>query len=400
MLISIDSCQETMSIPDEIQACHASSRMRDQKGGVVTEPVNRRGRHSGDGGDRMSPFETFAVPENMRHLPTEALDVLERGFWQWRDEAKRADRLRSRTRICLLFELLRYSGARLGEVLALDDRRAVDIEKMQIFVGKGAQKRCVPLPEKLCRELRKFAASPAGTGLAGELFHLDPGYVRRMFYARAEQCGLPRELGAPQVLRRSRAIELLRSGVPLGVVQEILGQSSADLVSVFQNWSKHDVQDIVRRMAVDAAPLRSSARNVFSGHVAEIRRDGVMAEVVLETVFGQHVSAVITVESLEALQLDIGVPVSASIKAPLVDVVFDAEGRVSSASNCFAAEITGVRRSEVLSEITGRSVDGMRFCALLASRVLDEQQPERDGPSAGQSVCFCFKALSVVLHTL
>ncbi len=105
------------------------------------------------------------------------------------------------------------------------------------------------------------------------------------------------------MLRRSRAVELLRNGVPLGVVRKVLGQSSADLAAVYQEWSSGDVKNIVRRMALEETALKSSARNTFIGHVSSVRRDGVLADVEFETAEGFTISSVITLESLYNLIL-------------------------------------------------------------------------------------------------
>ena len=37
----------------------------------------------------------------------------------------------------------------------------------------------------------------------------------------AEEAGIPKELGQPHILRHTRAIELLRAGVPVSIVQNI-----------------------------------------------------------------------------------------------------------------------------------------------------------------------------------
>lgn len=365
-----------------------------QKGNLVSAG-QRRGRRSGDGGDKLAPCEVFDVPEEVRHLDSAGLVCLERSYRCWRDGAGRADRVRSRTRVLLLFLMLRHSGAKLGEILDIDVRQSVDAARAVVTLGNEKHRRDVPLPRTYVRELMTFVDGPMGTGLDGKVFALDPGYIRRIFYARAEDSGIDRSLGSPAALRRSRAVELLRSGVPLGVVREVLGQSRADLAAVFQRWSEGDVQSIVRRMSVSEKPLRTSARNTFSGHVTQVKRDGVMAEVELATASGRRVTAVITTESLDALDLEPGVPVAATVKAPHVDVFAMEEPRAESARNSFAAKVSSVRGTEVLTEVTGVAEDGAGLCALVSTSAFSASPFD-----VGDAVEFRFKALAVVLHTL
>ncbi|TIH12516.1 TOBE domain-containing protein [Marinifilum sp. JC120] len=343
---------------------------------------------------RLAPAEVFDVPENILHLSGRDLSILEEEFRGWKDGATRADYVRSRTRAFCLFLVLRHSGAKLGEILGLDEREAVDLDRAVVLLGRKGHSREVPLPQSVCRELKGLIDGPMGSGLEGELFHLDPGYVRRIFYERAESCGLERKKGAPSVLRRSRAVEMLRNGVPLGVVRKVLGQSSADLAAVYQEWSSGDVKNIVRRMALEENALKSSARNTFIGQVSSVRRDGILADVEFETAEGFTISSVITLESLYKLDLEPGISVSATVKAPLV-AVRPLKGKGISSRNCVRAKVTSIKQTEVLAEVSGESAAGTQMCALVTSWSIEEE-----GLFEGADVEFCFKALSVVLHAV
>ena len=45
--------------------------------------------------------------------------------------------------------------------------------------------------------------------------------------------GIPKELAHPHILRHTRAIELLRAGVPVTVVQDLLGHSALTTTAVY-----------------------------------------------------------------------------------------------------------------------------------------------------------------------
>lgn len=346
------------------------------------------------GKSHLVPSDVFDVPENIVYLDSNQLDCLEIEFRRWKDGTARADYVRSRTRTCCLFLILRHTGAKLGEILGLDERENVDLARAVIKLGRGETLREVPLPQNVCRGLKGLIDGPMNSGLEGKIFQLDPGYVRRIFYDRAQACGFDRKMGAPSVLRRSRAVELLRNGVPLGVVRKVLGQSSVDLAAVYQEWSSGDVKNIVRRMSFKETALKTSARNTFLGHVKEVRRDGILADVEFETAEGFIISSVITLESLYKLDLEPGVPVSATVKAPLVSVR-PISGKARSARNSIPATVTSLKQSEVLAEVSGESKEGTQMCALVTTWSIEEE-----GLEEGGQVEFCFKALSVVLHVV
>lgn len=339
--------------------------------------------------------EVFTVPEGVRHLTGEELARLERAFADWRERASVPAWIPSRRRMHLIFQLLRHTGARLGEILALDETRDIDVEAGVVRLGKGRSRRDVPVPDKLARELKLLLRDPEVVGGAeGGWFRVDQGYLRKIFYARARECGLPAELANPRVLRNSRAVEMLRSNVPLAVVRRILGQSSSDLTEVFQHYSQAAANSLVRRLALSELPGRTSARNTFLGRVVRVRGDGVMAEVLMETEVGDNLYAVITGESVDNLGLEPGAPVAATIKAPLVNV-FRAGASPGSTRNSFAAAITSVRSTSVLTEIAGRTESGHKLCALISSDAAADL-----GLAVGDAAEFRFKALSVVINTV
>ena len=340
------------------------------------------------------PRDIFDVPDKMQHLNSSQLQAFEGAFLRWKKEAKRADSVLSRQRMWLVFSLLRCTGARLGEVLSLDDTVAFDPEGLCVRLARDDRMREVPVPETLFAEIRNTLDSPMGYGLRGRFFQLDPGYFRRTCYARGTECGLPKELACPRVLRNSRAVEMLRSGVPITVVKDTLGQSSLDLTSVYQHFSQGDAAAMVRISQQDMRH-RTSARNSFVGRVSEIRQDSVMAEVVVEAQDSVMVSAVITVGSVRSMRLEVGSPVVATIKAPLVNVVQCDDAVSCSARNRMLATILHVVNSPVMTEVSGVLPDGTEVCALISSRSASEM-----GLRRGDTAQFWFKALSVVLNTV
>lgn len=343
---------------------------------------------------KVCPREFFRVSEHVKYLEPPRVSAFERAFAEWKDSAKRADSVRARMRMWLIFLLLRHSGARLGEILSLDDTVCFDAGNTAIRLGSEDRQRSVPLPEEVFAQVMDILDGPMGCGARGDFFRADPGYFRRICYARGEEAGLPRELSGPNVLRNTRAVEMLRSGVPITVVRDVLGQSSLDLTACFQQFSPEDMHSIVHS-AQQAMRRQTSARNSFVGHVTRIKRDSVMAEVVMETRTGSAISAVITTDSLRSLDLKEGSPLVATVKAPLVNVMRRGRDTAGSARNRFCATILRVTDSPVISEVLGRLDDGTDVCALISAGSAEELALQH-----GDKVEFWFKALSVVLNTV
>ena len=68
-------------------------------------------------------------------------------------------------------------------------------------------------------------------------------------------------------------------------------------------------------LAAGDAPIRTSARNCLAGTVARREDGAVNTEIVLELALGKTITAVITRQSADALNLIVGAPAQALIKA-------------------------------------------------------------------------------------
>jgi molybdopterin-binding protein len=69
--------------------------------------------------------------------------------------------------------------------------------------------------------------------------------------------------------------------------------------------------------------MRISARNILQGTVKQIIPGAINSEVIIETSHGETIVSVITKESVESLELKVGKPVYAVIKASFVMVAVD-----------------------------------------------------------------------------
>lgn len=339
----------------------------------------------------------FHVPEGIRHLETEQIERLTQTFFAWRDAARTAPMRRARQRMCLVYLMLRHTGGKLGEVLSLNERTDIDVNQGTVTLGGSDgdnTPRHVVTPKDFLEEVLRFAASPANRGISGELFKLDPGFVRRKLYEQARKAGLPVGRVSPTSLRHSRAVELLRGGVPLPVVQVMLGHSSLVLTSIYCSFSDQDCQRIVNHCVTKESRMKTSARNTFFGTVTSVRKSPLLTEVSLAAQNGFEVVSVITNESFDRLGLSEGQPVTALVKAPWVLLGKDEQKARTSARNCFPGRVTGIRGDGVAVEIMGVLEGGTPMCALITAESVESLDIKEN-----DELWFFFKAFSVILST-
>lgn len=327
------------------------------------------------------------------YLDAAQLARLTESFSAWKNSAPTPAQRRSRSRLWLAYLLLRYGALRLGEMTALDDRSDIDFERCLIEV-QGPPARSVQLPADVMREIAAFLDDPMFYSLRGEVFCIDPGYLRRKFYEQAELAGLPRDLANPRALRRSRGMELVRGGVPFKAVQLFLGRRervNSDLGYLPPTAGRRMVQQYLAR----EVKMKTSARNIFVGSVSRLARDGLLAEVELVTLSGLKVVAIITEESLENLCIDEGRIVTASVKAPWVVLAApEGDGGLkTSARNQFCGKVTDIKEGRLASEVTVELYEGSKVCALLTGDSLKRLNIER-----GKDMTVMFRAFSVILN--
>lgn len=332
-----------------------------------------------------------------KYLDPIRLHQLERSFREWTAAALRCDVRISRRRILLIFLLIRYTGAKLNEVLGLNPLEDIDFEKKFAVFGRmqegtGRPQRKVQLSEALCREVRTIIAEPAMQKSGKNMLRVDPGFVRRKFYERAEACGMAKQLGAPEILRKSRAIELMQNNVPLPAVQMLLGHSTPNLTSTYVTFSEEDIQQLTRLFMEKESARKTSARNSFFGKVQTIRQGDIQTLVELVTMGGQRLTTVITNNSLQRLGLKVGKLITAEVKAPWVMLQKSRDLHGCSADNMFNGIVEKITPGEINTEYIIRIADGTEVCSLVTS-----ESSRRLALKEGDEVRALFSSYSVVL---
>jgi molybdate transport system regulatory protein len=138
--------------------------------------------------------------------------------------------------------------------------------------------------------------------------------------------------------------------------------------------------------------MKTSARNQFSGTVSKIVLGAINDEIELTVEGGHKIVAVVTHESARSLDLQVGAPAYALIKASSVLIVTEDAGVRFSARNRFHGKVAAVKAGAVNTEVVIEMPEG----GSVASMVTHESA-ERLGLAVGASASAIFKASSVII---
>lgn len=348
------------------------------------------------------------APDREKCLDAIQLHQLEQSFRDWIETASRSDVRISRKRVLLIFLLIRYTGAKLNEVLNLDPLQDIDFDNQFLFFGRTNEEfsrpqRKVHLSATLCQEIQKIIKyfplkkEESDKRSSQSILNVDPGFVRRKFYERAQACGIPKQLGAPEILRKSRAVELIQNNMPLPAVQMLLGHSTPNLTSSYVSFSKEDLQQVTKLFMEKESNRKTSARNSFFGKVQTIQKGDIQTRVELVTVGGHLVTTIITNGSLDRLGLKKGMLITAEVKAPYVilqknDKHKSASEIKCSADNIFNGTVERIARGKINTEYIVQIADGTEVCSLVTS-----ESCRRLGLAEGDNVWVLFNSFSVLL---
>lgn len=300
------------------------------------------------------------------------LKHLEREFRTWAQGSRRADVALSRRRILLIFLLIRHTGAKLHEVLEVSPLRDIDHDRLIVTFGRATpeQARTVPLSKALAGEIRDILSDQLFRQASGRTLAVDPAFVRRKFYERAQACGFPKNLASPEMIRKSRGVELMQSNMPLPAVQMYLGHSTPSLTSAYVSFSEEDIRAITSSFLQRESHRKTSARNSFFGKITTIRPADIQAEVLLTTLDGQVISSVITLDSLRRMGLKTGRLATVEVKAPWVSLYRGEEDPPCSAENRLSGVITGIRRGRVNTEFVLAVGQDTELCVVATTESL------------------------------
>jgi len=337
--------------------------------------------------------------EESQTLDSSQLNQLEQSFRQWVEtSSSRKDIRLSRQRIFVIFLLIRYTGAKLNEVLKLKSLEDIDTDthsinfRMHEHDGKGVSRQ-VQIPEALSEVLKSLLAEPQFQEPGCKLFNIDPGFVRRKFYERSTSCSFPRRSGGPEMIRKARAVELLRNKMPLTAVQRLLGHSTSNLTSAYAAFSEEELRRATKIHIEKEFSRKTSACNSFFGKIQVIHKGDIQARIELATIGGEVVQAIITHGSVERLGIEVGKLITAEIKAPWVLLMKQEEEPKCSAENRFQGVIERITRGKINTEYSIRLANGTELCSITGT-----QSNQYYLLQEGDRVWAMFNCYAVVLH--
>ena len=124
---------------------------------------------------------------------------------------------------------------------------------------------------------------------------------------------------------------------------------------------------------IERMTMRVSARNQLAGKVIMIHKGAVNSEIVLQLQGEDTITAIITNDSLAALDLSIDTEVYALFKAGSVMIGTDVNAKIS-ADNRFAGKVRRIVRGSVNAEVVIELKGGNTVCSSLTLSALDELQ--------------------------
>lgn len=138
--------------------------------------------------------------------------------------------------------------------------------------------------------------------------------------------------------------------------------------------------------------MKSSARNVITGTVTQVRAGGVNSEVSLELPGGEMLHAIVTCESAQELELAPGREVQALIKASWIILAMADDNIRTSARNRLCGSVTRIVEGEVNAEIVMALSGGNTLAVIITRHSLEEM-----ALTEGAQVCALIKASHVIL---
>jgi site-specific recombinase XerD len=192
------------------------------------------------------------VGQNIDYLSEDQLNGLIGKFQEFYDKSSGPRTARIRGRYFLMFLFLRFTGARVSEVAGIDDQADVDYRSGDVTLAvlkrhsphKQNMRKMVSVPLQAVNELARYLAQYPE--MKGKALSVNRSNFFRLFQKLTLDCGIPKTLAHPHVLRHTRALEMIRAGVPLTIVQQILGHSNLNTTAIYLQFSGQEAKTILK----------------------------------------------------------------------------------------------------------------------------------------------------------
>ncbi len=198
------------------------------------------------------PRNPAATAQPLQYLSESQINRLTNSFQSWFDQKDISDaKRRIRGRYWLVFLTLRFTGARISEVVNVKpddiDFRNTEIRLITLKRHNPKKKgsyRIIPVPGNVTAEAANYLAQYPY--MKDKIFSINRSNFYKVFQERCIESNIPKEMAHPHILRHTRAIELLRAGVPVTIVQDLLGHSALTTTAVYLKISGQEAKRILK----------------------------------------------------------------------------------------------------------------------------------------------------------
>ena len=157
---------------------------------------------------------------------------------------------RGNPRDSMLINCMYFLGLTNSEVqnLMVEDVDLINLN-IKVIQGKGKKDRMVPIPAGLANEMKEYLG-PRREGLLvkgrGKAQKLSDRHIRRIVksYAKAANVRKYEEIH-PHTLRHSYATHLQNSGVPLNIIQNLLGHERIETTTIYTHMGVEQAREWV-----------------------------------------------------------------------------------------------------------------------------------------------------------
>ena len=348
--------------------------------------VNVRKDHYGRDTQNLSDQRSM----HSNHLTREKLEQLTLRWEAWEAEAKTPARRIVRSRLHLLFLLIRYGGLRLGEAIGLDAHAAIDTVTCMVHVP-DPNARDVLLPISCMKHVRRILSLPEAELAGSEFLRFDQGFVRKKFYAVARPLGIDSSLAGPRAIRYSRGLELLELHVPLNLVQKFLGQQKPSQISAFLEFAGGEAKRIVRaNVATRNRAVTETDRNSFLGIITDITMGMRAVSVEITTFSDLKLISLFPIKQFMRMEARENQVVTAIIDPDQITLA--AEKLTCSLNNCVCGLVQSLHQEKVESFVCIELSDGTTLCTVQETTAIEKLKLREQKP-----ICALFPSRAVRL---
>ena len=192
--------------------------------------------------DIKNPKRTKSLPKSLNEKEVrdliEAVEIKE-GDTPFKQKSKRRDKV--------ILTLLYSTGLRISELVKLL-KRDIDFDERTIRVrGKGDKDRIVLFDESTKELLLDYLEADKHNSeyifINKNGNKLTPRYVQMMIKKYADEAGIKKKV-TPHVLRHSFATHLLKNGVDIRVIQQLLGHSSLSTTQIYTSVDMDTIKTV------------------------------------------------------------------------------------------------------------------------------------------------------------